>query len=157
MPRRQPAPAVAPVPTGPRPDPDQARRLDLTRLLMRSAVRHYHETLAFTREVEAAKEECHERVRMTEEYGEWKIIAWQADTAFVSAEVELAAKIQNLYNMLAPAPSRMPDDMAGTEFLERAITIDGTTYVLVYDPGDYDEGTNIVAFVPANRVISLDG
>ena len=135
------------------PSPESAR-LWMTRRLLRSAVRCYQMTLAFSHEVNNSAP-ANLRHRDARERDGWERLKGQANDAFDAAEVQLATRIVNLYDDVAPEPNRIPtrdDDV----FQERAIRLGGVTFVLTYDPANYQPETGIVAMLPADLVVDLD-
>jgi hypothetical protein len=173
----QPNPAdseASPNPDVPPPG-DESRRVWLTRRILRSAVLRFQLTLAFAREVEsyfpeAYREPFDERESLAHsrrahdmehhfpdgDRGGWLRVMYEADSAFYAAEVELASRIVNLYDQLAPEGKRTTPIPAGREFQERAVTVDGLTFTVLYDPGEYEEGQVIIAMTPVPRTITLD-
>jgi hypothetical protein len=130
-----------------------ARCLWFNRRLLRSACRHYQAALAFAREVEASMP--------PEGPGEgreaWAALLLEANSAFYAAEVALAERINNLYDVLAPEGRRVGPEVVGREFKQRAVMLEGETYILTFDPADYNAGKDdVIAVVPRDHVISLD-
>ncbi len=139
----------------------EARRLWLTRRLLRSAVRCYQLTLAFSREVDESlpgqfKPPWNERAEPAAERAAWWRLRRDADSAFYSAEIELATRIANLYDFLAPESGRIGPNVVDAEYVERGVTLDGRTFIVLYDPAQYEAGNVIISMTPIDRVIGLD-
>jgi hypothetical protein len=139
-----------------------ARRIYLIRRLLVDSVRRYRETLDFCGEVDRAtpiafRPPHDPEAEMGEEGHAWRRLICDAEAEHYSAEVSLAQSINNLYNFLAPEDRRIGPTAIGGNFEERGISIDGTAYVLMSDPADFEPGVNIVAMVRPDRVIDLAG
>ena len=57
----------------------------------------------------------------------------------------LAKRIFNLYDLLAPEGKRVGPQVVGAGFVERGITLDGLTFILMDDPANFEAGTSIIA------------
>jgi hypothetical protein len=168
----EPRPEAEAAPTA-----DEARRLRLTRRLLRSAVRRYRRSLAFSRRVDAHFPDVYHAPGSSEDSpslyhrregdaanwrwpdgdrGLWIRLMFEADSEFYSAEVELATRIANLFHALAPELESSGPVPPGREFPELAVRLDGRTYMLLYDPAQYEPGNVIIAVTPIERTIGLD-
>ncbi len=162
---------------------DKARRVSMTLRLLRSAVRHYLQTLAFAREVDGHIPDAFKSYSRKSRSGEaespslarkrllwevddsppegekagWLMLRYEADSAFYSAEIELATRIVNLYDFLAPEDLRLGPEDDWAEYRERGVTLDGRTFIVLYDPAQYEAGDVIISMTPIEHVIGLDG
>jgi hypothetical protein len=124
----------------------------MIRRLLRLAIRQYVAALEFAREVDRARPAGRRRYEPT-----WRLLQGEADAQFEAAEAALAERINNGFDAIAPEGRRIGPIKEGAEFVERAVSLDGVVYVLVYDPDRYEAGQNIIAILGADRVASLDG
>ena len=147
------------------PEQPIARRIWMTRRLLRSAVRRYQQTLAFARAVDAAMPEPfrsqydaspNPAAQSEGESRMWWRLLQDANSDFYSAEWALAERIFNLYDLLASEGKRVGPQVVGAGFVERGITLDGLTFILMDDPANFEAGTSIIAVAPIDRVIGLD-
>ena len=90
-----------------------------------------------------------------EERHAWRNLLRSVDNDFYNSEVSLADLINNLYDYLAPYARRIGPTEVGARFHERGISVEGKTYILMDDPGNFAAGINIIAVVPDDRVIDL--
>jgi hypothetical protein len=129
--------------------------------LLRQAVRQYLASLEFAREVdrempEAFRPPWNPAAEPAGARRLWWLLHAEADAQFDAAESALSDRILNGFDAVAAEGSRVGPVEVESEFIERAIKVDGTLFVLVFDPGEYMPGQNIIAIVGANRVANLD-
>jgi hypothetical protein len=154
-------PAAENVADEPTADDTSAVRLAMTRALLTRSVRNYRDALEFARQVDEAlpvqfqppfdpiAEPEAERVA-------WHYLLCEADAEFFAAEDSLADRISHLYDLVAPEGRRIGRTPVGETFIERAVQLDGTLYILTDHPSIYEPGRNIIAIVRADRVADLD-
>jgi hypothetical protein len=129
--------------------------------LLRQAVAQYMASLEFAREVdrempEAFKPPWNPAAEPAGARQLWWLLHAEADAQFEAAESALADRINNGFDAVAAEGNRVGPTEDYAEFVERAIKVDGTLFVLVFDAGEYEPGRNIIAIVGADRVASLD-
>lgn len=142
-------------------NPTDEPAVPMMKRLLRQAVRQYLASLEFAREVDR---EMPEPFRppfnpAAEPAGArklWWLLHAEADAQFDAAESALSDRILNGFDAVAAEGSRVGPVEVESEFIERAIKVDGVLYVLVFDPAEYEPGQNIIAIVGADRVASLD-
>jgi hypothetical protein len=154
-------PPLSPDAEAPPSPSDETRRLWMTRRLLRSAVRSYELTLAFSREVDASlpgafKPPWNKQAEPEAEREAWWRLRHDADSAFYAAEVALAERIVNLYDFLAPVGKRIGPEVDDAEYQERGVTLDGRTFIVLYDPAQYEPGDVLISMTPIEHVVGLD-
>jgi hypothetical protein len=159
--------STSPLPTEPEPGTDAdpvatARRVFLMRRLVVGAVHRYRQALAFTEEIDAAIPAAfcppfEAGVEQEEQCQSWRLLLCEAENDFYSAEHALAERIYSLYDFLAPEDRRV-GWTGGSIFRERGVSIDGTIYLLIADPAEYEPGSkDMVVMARHDRVINLNG
>ena len=51
---------------------------------------------------------------------------------------------------------RVGKAVVGAEYRERGVTLDGRTFIVLYDPEQYEPGSTIVSATPIDHVVDLD-
>ena len=144
----------------PPPPSDEARRLWLTRRLLRSAVRSYQLTLAFCHEVDASlpddfRPPWKPDAEPEGERKDWWNLVYETNSAHYAAETALAERIFNLFDKLAPDERKVGKRVEGSEFIQPAVTLDGQTFVLVSDPANHNDDNDIIIMVSRKHIIDL--
>ncbi len=143
------------------PDPaTPARRIRMARALLLGAIRRYEATLAATRRMAVVYPDlggCRPPMDAAglAEHRAWRRLLDQVDDDFDNAELALAARIQALYDDLAPEGRKLGPG-PHRDFIERAVRYRGTSYALQYDVARYEPSTNIIALVREPRAFDLD-
>ena len=147
---------------GVRPEDDPAtpeNRRALARRLLDGAIRRYEDaSLEWAAVYESFPPLLYPRQASSPgEFAErdgWRSLLHQADESFSNAELNLAERIQGLFDMLSP-PGRRAAELATEYFVPRAVRSGGNLYVLAYSAWEYEPKTNIIAVYREPMVLDL--
>jgi hypothetical protein len=146
---------------GGKPNPTEPTdlRLLLTRQLLASAVRRYREALATVDEIERLHRDSFDysldrNDKVQAEFDLWTNLLVEAVAGFRSADRALGNRLNGAGHRQASDVSNKP--FWRSNFVERAVSLDGFLYVLTADPAKTDPGENLVIVLPAEFVTVLD-
>jgi hypothetical protein len=88
------------------------------------------------------------------EWDRWRELLSHANENFNNAEMNLAERIQGLFDMLSP-PGRRAGESPTEYFVPRAVRSGGFLYVLSYSAWQYEPNTNAIAVYSETMVFDL--